>query len=474
MALVNIRQLRADKGYIMAIIDTISGTISKFDRPRRLVGLVVLFIAAVLLIAFFSGNTLTKVSFSGDIANADFASYDAASGQKNHLGSLFGLLVVPRSSQALVATSGDAETQISLAEHQLPPIYGKLEVNLQQPKQARLLSSGNQDCPFVVGGSVYSYDCNQPGTISKYDGIANGIPQNSVSETLPSFTYGYQPARYKDGLVVQRVGIGRQLQYAAVYVSPGQPQVVRQLPDTFYSANDYVMMFADNTNSTSNALAIYNSTSGIGYYFKDFLHSSKAIQFKAQHRIDVTIEQSSCVLVGAAVTCYHGIIGELSNVTEPELSTDSKGNIVDTPARQDISKRRGSVEVTDFSSGSASVKSYQGPEGYGIADLYATADGSLYGRNDTKLDKLALDGKSFSSATIANNSATIAAGSQLYYVQDDKVYSYDAASSSSSLIYTSNQESLSGLKAYGNQLFILGYAQKDPAQILHAYQLAGN
>jgi hypothetical protein len=458
----------------MAFIDSGSSFISRFGQPRRLVGWAAVLIVVVVVVGFFSGNSLVKVSLDGDIASADFASYDAASGKKSQLHSIFGLLVVPRNSRSLVATSGDAETQISLADRKPPLIYGKLEINLQQTKQARLLSSGGQNCPFVVGNAVYSYDCSQPGTISKYEGTPNGLPQNIVSETLPNFTYGYQPARYKDGLVVQRVGIGRQLEYAAVYVSPGQPQVVRQLPSSFYTANDYVMMFADNTNADSNALAIYNSTSGVGYYFKDFIHSSKATQFKAQHKIDITIEQSSCVLVGATITCYHGIVGTVSNVTAPATTTNKNGDVMSPPQDADTSKRHGVIEVTDFSSGTASVKSYQGPAGFGIADLYADSAGSLYGRNDSEIDKLKLDGNSFSAAAIASDSEVVAAGKLLYYLQDNKLYSYDSTSSSSSLVYVNNQESLSGIKAYGNQLFILSYTQKDPAQLLHAYQLAGN
>ncbi len=451
-------------------------------RQRKIMRYVVLGILLLVAINFISNYSLIAASYQGGSEiETEVYSYDAETGEATDIGTFAGSLLVPRDVSTLLFKAGSAET---ITTNTKPFIYGTTSVQFRSPFTATLLSSGGQSCPLITAGGIYSYTCTQPESFSKY--VNRGaMPPEHIK--VGSFSSIYSPARYADGLLVQRytqynVGLttqqfgseGRkQFDYVIGYVTPDSDKIIQKvMPKDVYNANDYLQVFTDNTNPKNTAFVAYNHNRGIGYYFDDINGTAAGKKVQRQYKIDTESEQSTCALVGKKFSCYHGFAGDETHKVETTTQQEVQDSIQNTGQDERTEKpQSGVIEITDFSSGNPVTKTYKSPREYGVSKLYATADGTLFGQLGYALDRLNLSDDNFSGTLVTSYATSVAANSSLNFIQNNKLFEYDPVDEASYLRYSKPGETIDTIVSNGGQLYSLNYTDKDPVQLLNLYQL---
>jgi hypothetical protein len=372
-------------------------------------------------------------------------------------------LLIKRSTTALLFKADDSETVYSPSERGFGFGLDSITLSVSKPLTGAKVSAGSKECPLVTASGVYSYDCSQPNAIMKHSLDDGGLPKAAKAVDVPVSDLAYEPGRYKDGLLIlEKVeGFNLNIRYYVSYISPDSSKKSIELPADFYDDTQYAKVITDQLHTSNTGFVIYNYSSGGSYYYKDFEASLKPQGIKRTHNLNTANEASSCTLSGTVFTCYHGFSGNISHETEdPEEQSTIRR-----------SSRSGAIEVTDVGSAKPATKTYRGPNKFGINELFVTADGNLYGKQGLTIERLELEDDTFKHSAIANYAEIIAAGNNLTYVHDNKLYERNENNGTTSLLYKNDSEELSGITAYDNRLFVSSYSKNDPIQLLNVFQL---
>lgn len=431
-------------------------------RRRRLLKLVVIAVAALGLLTFLSQYSLVRITFlaSGTAGTGDpqVFTYDAATGRQSKVMSLGGLYFVPASTVQLAVRTDTSEAMVG-ANGLSAFGYRSLEVELQKPESARLLSSGGESCPVINGSGVYSSACANPTAFVKHELGRGGIPRQTKTVDLNG---QYISSQYKDGILAWYGEWGGS-QSAINYIVPSRGVAGSVItPSDLKRSDNFIQLITDTTDANNTGFVVYDYNNGIAYYYSDFSANVKPKTSKRQHQVSISGYDSSCTLVATTFSCYHGTANRDSH---------DHSDADDSQPVPDPGDAKGVVEVTDFSAAAPTVTSYAGPDGFGMGNLYATSDGSLFGRSGYELVQLNLGSSSFSTALISSASQVAAGGRLFYYAQNNRIYAYDPAKGTSALKYYDANHNIEKLIAQGDRLLSLSYDRRDPVQLLNLYQI---
>lgn len=440
--------------------------LSEKRNQRALLVSLVVSILILCFLSFLSSYAIVQL-VSTDPTNTSSSpvsvyAYQASTESRTDVKKVFGNLIVPRSSESLVVIAGKAESIVPVAG-KLPFGYSIIDIELRVPSASAKISIGGDLCPIINDTGVYSHACATPSSFKKYTAATSGAPNHSKTIGFKSL---YVSSQYKDGILAwsnepQQSGV----KSATIsYVAPEKDSSsILNLPDSLKRSSSYIMIIPDSQISLQNTgFVLYEYDTGTGYYYDDFTAASSPKIIKRQRAIDAGREASSCVLNGGMFICYHGNPGEDSHNIDENL-----------PVGKNPQKlRKGVVEITDLSLQEASTKTYTSINDTGITDLYATLDGTLFGRYGFSLERITLDDESFKTSPISTNMQIASAGAEMYYVQNSKLYAYNTKSGVSSLYYYDKDEDITKLVSRGDKLFSLSYNIKDPLQLLNVYEIA--
>ncbi len=440
---------------------------------RKRLSVILVTTALLLLIGIiFSSYSIVNISYEGDGAtNVDSVSahaYSTIDEQRLKLNSVFGLLMVPRATETLLITAGEAETIVN-PKNSFPSGYSSLNVELRKPVKAKKLSSGGGLCPLVNGTGVYSSECDNPSAFSKYTEQSGGIP--GQVKTL-DFNSQYISSQYQDGILAWYNGspalTSTDKDAIVSYIVPGKGIVgTLKMHDDINKSMNYIRIITDNSNQSNTGFVVYDYSEGIGYYYGDFAAAATSKRVTRQYKLNTTTESSSCTLLGTIFSCYHGSSGEDSH----DHSSGSQDKAL-RAQESETEQTGGVIEVTDMKAGAASTKVYTAPAGTRFDDLYTITNGTLFGRNGFILERIELADGSFISSPIVRNTQLISSGATLYYSQNSKIYKYNEETGNSTLHYYDKDEVTSKLVIYDTRPLSLSYNKRDPMQLLNLYDLA--
>lgn len=423
-----------------------------------------LFTIVVLInaVAFYSlvNVTVTSDDYAADAITAYH--YNDADEVGNPVRKIGGRLLVKRSTSTLLFKADDSETVYSPSERGFGFGFDSIALTVSKPMSAHRISNGSKDCPLITASGTYSYDCNQPNAIVKHIGGGN-LPKTVKVVDISAGNLAYSPGRYKDGLLaLEKVeGPNSRARYYISYLSPDSPKRTIELSARFYNDTQYAKIITDPLHVGNTGFVIYNYNSGVSHYYKDFDSSAQPQILTRSYNLNTSNQTSSCTLSRTIITCYHGYMGNISHETEdPEEQST-------TPR----SSQSGVIEVTDVKAANPVTKTYQGPKKIGINELFVTDDGNLYGNQELSIGRLELKNDTFKYSPIAKYAEIIAGGSNLTYIHDNKLYERNENEGTSSLLYYNEDEELSGITTYGDQLFVSSHSKNDPVQLLNVFQL---
>lgn len=428
-------------------------------QKRQVATLLLVVLVSLTVIGLVSIYTLVRPSYmnSVDTTSVTVSVYDTATAKKTPVKRLFGLLLVPRSAEAL-AFETDAQESLLLAPKQLGTFgIANVEVSFQEPIAAKLINVGSDDCPIISAGKIFSYQCNFPVGFSLYKANAPGLDKQ---EEKFRFSAKYTSGQYQDGILAwSSQGNTRTTSEAELiqYIVPEKGIVATiELPKETIRT-DYLQIITDRGNPQNTAFVAYDYSAGVGYYYPNVTDkvAPKVVKRKRQFNIDAN--NSSCVLSSTIFSCYHGRPGgETHEYDEPGFINEGRPG--------------GAIERTDMGAESLDTRTYNNGSSE-IDELYATASGTLYARGRTTLSRVDLRAAGFGTTTISSNSTIADAGNSLHYVQNGKVYTYDESSDVANMVYRDDRQEIYKLSAHGNRVFSLNQNKRDPLQLLNVYDI---
>ncbi len=436
------------------------------SRKKLMAGFIIGFVVLCIL-GLLSNFSIVKVTFTNlvaaDTSSVNVHAYNAALEKKSDITNILGLYLIPRTTESLVFTSAEAETTITPTS--FPYGYSTINVELREPAKVEKVSSGGELCPVVNSTGVYSHNCTNPSSFTKYAGQANGIPK---PVKILDFKGQYVSGQYKDGILAwyneSPARITTDKDAVVSYVVPGGGvSRTMTLPDAIKKSRSYTLLVTDTANRQNTGFVVYDYNAGIGYYYSDYLSTSPPKLIKRQYKLHNDTEASSCVLTGKIFACYHGPSSQ---------DMHDSDNKPDPATKNEEPHGTGVVEITNMNTEAPSTKVYTAPDGTYVAVLSATVDGTLYGWSESSLNRIKLEDTTYSLSLISSNTELIAGGRYMYYVQDSKVYAYDVASNSSSLYFYDKDQGVTKIVPYDGGLLSLSYNFKDPLQLVNVYRLS--
>ena len=433
------------------------------QNKGKIIAAVAISIILLFLINFFSKNAVIFVSVStSPTNNANAVIVYATSNRPNQKLGNPGLLIVPRDTTSVIATQGD---NIKTESKIIIPWYGILSANiaLQPDKNATKVAfrstTGSQCATYNQSADKLAYyQCSNPKTLTTYETPTNSNWHNKKIADL------YFPSKKASPYLGGLIGLSHTNDTDSG--SPGDITVVSSSgkvssydsPDDADMATFNLGQIFTNTGDPSDKKFVISTVTGD--LFIGNPTSGKAVAYKhisAPSDYNTDYNQTLCSIVSDVVYCYRG--------------PTARG---ETPQNFDFSKVTGS-QIFSYSFADETEKTIDVvTDLYALGDFQATTDGRFYATYYKQLFRFDKAGESYNPVPISENTGAIAAGDQLYFIQNKGVFVVDKDNPSvSRQVFYSPNIIPNSLYITSGKVFIIGHSPSKDS-VTYAYLLGSD
>lgn len=265
-------------------------------RSKLVLGLVLLF-AIFIFVYLVVLHTYATLSLTPNSPESGLdVGHIAKDGEIKDARGLFGVYMIPRSSDSLVATSSGRETRVVLTDR---PIVGvqDISVDLAPQKQLSKVGKDGQSCVGSTGqGRIFTYSCTEGNDkIFAFADKKAGQYENSVLSTTLNANRS-DTLQYGDG-ILSLIELGGK--WAVEYVNVATSDIRQRQFN--YDTNDSVKIYA---NASTDAVLVVNSTSG------DILHYSSLDTEPKKYTVPESVSYSTCGVFDSRFACAASELAE--------------------------------------------------------------------------------------------------------------------------------------------------------------------
>ncbi len=434
-------------------------------RPAFWVVLAVAGVLAVFALLVWTRYGLVRIEYAlsaplkDDTASARAYSYEGGADRNSSFRRVFGVTLVPRGTDYILATSGNAETIVPMTK--LPKIgITSMEVRVDPQRMVDKLGASVKPCTFSTKEETFNYECDDPHAIYKYVRPRREYWRNELVQTFfPDTSNRVRP--YRDGLLGIAQARGPRQSAQMFHVVPGRKDPVT-LPvpaDMLAGGSDYLNIAVDTADPGGHGFLIYNTRSGKVRYYSDLSEKVEPREMVRKRAFNSRIDATQCLLRSTNVYCYTGVRGASSDSHE------------ETEVRK-TDAHPGVLEVFPVSGDEG--KQYQATESFGVERMYVTTGGEVFLQARSQLYAAAPANGQLQVTGISPRIGSVVAGDQLYWTTTWGLFEYDPASRSARLVFTGSNLRMSDLALDGRSLTFNAFAKEDPQSQLHTYRVSGD
>jgi hypothetical protein len=445
-----------------------SDSLRDFVWSRRPVFWVVLAVAGVLgvfALLLWTRYGLVRIEYAlsaplkDDTATARAYSYEGGADRNDTFRKVFGVTLVPRGTQYILATSGSAETIVPMTK--LPKVgITSMEVRVDPQRAVDKLGASVKPCTFSTKQETYNYACDNPHELYRYVRPRREYWRNQTVQTFfPDTSNRVRP--YRDGLLGIAEARGPKPSAQLFHVVPGRKDpVTLPIPaDMLVGGSAYLNIAVDAADPGGHGFMIYNNRSGKVRYYSDLSERVESREMVRKRAFNWRVDATQCVLRSTNVYCYTGVRGASADSHEEseERKTDAHPGVLEV-----------------FPVSGEEGKDYQATESFEVERLFVTTGGEVYLQARNQLYGADLANGRLSVTGISPRVGSVVAGDQLYWTTTWGIFEYDAASHSARLVFTGANLRMSDLALDGRTLTFNAFAKDDPQSQLHTYRITGD
>ncbi|HZO63854.1 MAG TPA: hypothetical protein VFB74_02535 [Kribbellaceae bacterium] len=390
-------------------------------------------------------------------ATAREYSYEGGVDRKSSFRTVFGVTLVPRGTDYILATSGNAETVVPMTR--LPKIgMTDMEVRIDPQQAVDKLGASVKSCNFSTDAGTFNYDCDDPHAIFKYVRPRREYWRNELVQTFfPGTTTKVRP--YRAGLLGVVAARGATPSARLFYLVPGQkePSSFPVPADMLTGGSAYLNLGVDPVDAGGEGFMLYNTRSGKVRYYTKFSEKAEPREMARRRAYDPTIDATQCVLRSVYIYCYTGVRGGSSDSHHESEAREQRAH-------------PGVLEVFPISGDPGRL--YEATETFGVERLFVTTSGAVYLQSNSQLYSADLANGQLRVTRISPRVGSVVAGDQLYWTTEWGIFAYDAGERSTRLLFTGAKLRMSDLSLDDRLLTFNAFAKDDPQSQLHSYRLS--
>lgn len=431
--------------------------IAEHLRLLTVIGIVI--VGLIIATSVFNRYTLVYISTSGPALEQskydDPVLYKTIVGSHSRLSGP-GLHLVHKEVENISATLGEYVAVEAPVTH---PWYSFSAVNLEfvydknAEKIAYYDNTSSTSCgTYDKKSSVLrSYDCANPVSLSAY---TKRDDKSWGSDVASGFSFQNKSVSpYRGGLLGIVGPQGDRRDTSVQYVDSSGAAHIYPLPKKLRSATPTTISIATNTLDSSDISYVVVGPDGTVYTAKLSGTQPSYSTVTAPDSYSVDTQSTSCTVRTSKAYCYRGvkIVGD-----RPD----------------DIERTQEYISIINLDDGSLNDAKL---EGHPVLHfLYATEDGSLYGRSFDSL--IAFDKTTFGNYTYRTISQDVRAGyggqdDSLYYIKRNSVYKLSSSTGVAQKLFYSRKVTPQSFVIDRSQVFVLGEIADSGSRTSHAYRI---